>query len=515
MSDAELPRDVLDNPFSYEKLLRLYAPRNLALGLAVPAVLTALHTAANAARGPLTWERAALPWALAALLAPWMAACGAALRARRRRAFLAAWWGQSVAQFVWLQYLCWSGPAPFAAVGAAVFCVWAFNDAFVGYDGPVLKAQYLAAFPAFDVALLALDGLGGRGLAHAFRHERAAFDALLVAQAALALVTQTVLYYAGTEAHAHDRRVLAMSALERDLAAARAERRALQRANAYLAQGIAATRFCHDVRSPLQVVTGNAALLRGLLARPPHEDDDALAALAAVPDDLRGPLFDAFDRWFAEAHELLGELARDVGRLEEMTRAVAVAIRDPEAQRVAPASELVAEALREMREALAGHRVEAAPPALDVEDVAVAATAGHAATLGALLANGALQRPEAAGEVRGRAAGRWFYHFALRDHGVAAAERAGALERIRRSLSLEAGDAPDTGRARAYGGYGIALMIAKVFLARYGGAIAAAAPPSGDGVVFHVLVPRVPYDQVPAAEGPEDALAAAMGGGIA
>jgi len=508
-----LSRDVLDNPFAYEKLLRLYAPRGVAIGMSIPVVVTAVYTVVNALRGAAPRGSVAVSWGLVAALGPLMIGCGAALRARRRRAFMGLWWAQSLVQFVWLQHLCWTTTPLFTAVGATLFCLWAFNDAFVGYDGYVIKAQYLLAFPAFDVFLLGLDAAGQRGILHAFTHERDLFDALLAVQAALTLVTQMILYYAGTEALAHDRRVVEMASLERDLAVMRTERRVLQRSSAYLLQGIAATRFCHDIRSPLQGIVGNLALLRDLLARPPHEGDDALDALAAIPSDLRVPFLDALDRWLRDASDASDAVARGSGRLAEMTRAVASSIRDLEAQRLQPIGDLLADALRETSATLEGHGVAAVAPAVDIEEAAVAVTEGHAGTLGNLLANSALQRPGGAVEVRGRAAGEWFYHLALRDHGVAADAREEALAKIRRSLSLEvardpSGHGPDADRA--YQGYGVALMIAKVFLTRYGGAIAVAAPAAGDGVVFHLLLPRTPYDQVPTLDAPEDVLARAM-----
>ncbi len=135
---------------------------------------------------------------------------------------------------------------------------------------------------------------------------------------------------------------------------------------------------------------------------------------------------------------------------------------------------------------------------------------GHASTLANLLTNGALQRHDTAVEVRGHAVNDWFYELVLRDHGVAPEERAQAIAKIKSSLSLAS---PAEERAlephepRAYRGYGVALMMARVLVVRYGGHLTASAPASGRGVEFHLVLPRVPPAQIPPGANHPEALA--------
>lgn len=498
---TSLPHDLFDNPYTYEKLLRLYARDGVLLGLLVPAVLTGVLSFVVGLSGRGQGGALALSWALVVALAPLTVVAGGYLRAKRRAPFYAAFLAQSLVQFVWLQHLCWTRPA-FVVVGAALLCVWAFNDAATAYDSPLVRTQYALAFVAFDATLLIVDALGGRGILYAWRHDRGTFDALVTTQLSLFFATQAIVHFAGAQAYAHDRRVLELASLDRELTVTKTERSVLRQSSVYLLQGLAATQFCHDVRGPIMVLTMNVPYLRDKVLSSPLEGDSAVAALDALPHALREPLLAETRAWLAELSEVLEECDVGANRVKTMCEQVALAIRNPEVLEERPVGDLLGDAVSEMRALLASQRVQGRDPKTTLEPCALPVSHGHAATLGNLLANAALQRPDETVEVTGRVANEWFYHLTLRDHGVSADDRPTALAKIQRSLSLSPAARSEGARpeARLYSGYGIALMVARVFFVHAGACLAVSSPPEGRGVEFHVLLPRVPFDQIPEGE---------------
>ncbi len=134
-----------------------------------------------------------------------------------------------------------------------------------------------------------------------------------------------------------------------------------------------------------------------------------------------------------------------------------------------------------------------------VEQASVLVTAGHAASLGNLLTNGALHAPGHRLEVHGEVLDPWYYRLVIRDHGVCSAERPAALRAIRESLQLTSGRTD--GEARSHRGYGIALMLAKVLVVKHHGWIAASAPDRGRGIAIHLVLPRIEPELIPAHAG--------------
>jgi hypothetical protein len=495
VSEVELSRDIFDNARGYEKLARAYEPRNAALGVLVPAlvtlVLTGLHALFPSAGSLASLEA---PWLLVALHVPAITLTGRMFRARRRAAFQRAYWLQSLVQYLWLQFLCWHTTPFFALVGVMIFCAWAFNDAWFFYDTRPIKLQYLLAFPIFDALLLGVDLAGGAGLLDLLHRDARAFAALISVQLVLAVVLQVILDFVGSTTYAHDRGVLAQSLQERELAVMRAERAVLQESSVYLAHGLSAAKFSHDVGTPLQYLVSNLGLLAEMFERPPPS-----ASLA---------------KQWAEAREILADAVEGAHKVRAMSDELARSIKTRESPAPTPVRALVDRALEASRADLAARGLATPDARLDLEDADVVVTAGHAGTLANLLTNGSLQRPDAPLDVRGRALNPWFYHLALRDHGVEPDARPDALAAIQRALTFEPPRPPsatEPPKPRAYEGYGLALTMARVLLGRYDGALGVGAPDSGRGVVLHVILPRLPQAEIPAgADAPEAALNAAL-----
>ncbi len=497
----KLSLDPFDNPYTYARLQRLYAPRGIVVGVLGPVVVTLLPTILNALMRRT--DRAlglAVPWALVVILAPLMVASGAFFNRRRRQAFHATYWIQSLAQFVWMQFLCWNTTPFFSIVGVMVFCAWAFNDAIGLYDSPLVRAQYALAFPLFDLLLLVVDAAGGRGIVYVYQHDPAFFQVFLSVQLVLVMVTQLIVGFVGAENYAHDQSLVERASIERELAVARTEREILRHTSAYVGQGLAATQFAHDVASPVQALQSNAEALQSLLAHTPFRDGSLRDALAALPTEQRSRVLDDMTTWEELARGACDDILLAAGRLFDMTHVVASAVKNADPLAPCAVHDLMARAVEAMGTALVGHKVDAPAPRVDVEASEVRVLPGHAQTLGNLLTNGALQRPDMPIEVRGRVVNEWFYLLSLRDHGVDASERDVALERVRAALSFQGTKraTPGAEEPRAYRGYGSAIMMAKVLLVRNNGAIAVDAPSSGRGLVFLIVLPRCAPDQIPA-----------------
>ncbi len=497
LEPPDLRTAMFEDPKLYELLLSHYTGNNLALKLAFPAAISAVAAAATAAFGGLR-PGALIAGALCVAQIPTTLACARHVRARDAERFFPAYLVASTVQYLWLCFLCWYSAPVFAVVGVMVFCAWAFNDARFLYNSPLLRWMLIAAFPLFNFCLLLVDAAGGNGLLAMARTAPGRLVAVLAAELSVALVAVIIVSVVGTREY---RRKLADDRAQREheLAVARAERDALRNVSVYLAHGLAAAKFSHDIASPINVVTFSVEALRDQIAR-------LLTLDAASPERLPAELA----AWRDETASICDDLALGASRAEKMTRDVADTIKNPEAQEPRPVATLVGDALAEVAVALKGHRTSASPT-VALEEAEVAVAPGHVGTLANLVTNAALQRPEGVIEVTGRAFDPWFYVLDIRDHGVLAEQRPVALEAITRALRLDAAvtaKAATGGSAdRKYRGYGIALMMARVFVTRYGGAIGATAPAEGDGLVLRVVLPRVHPNVIPTnANDPEAAL---------
>ena len=500
------PLDIFDNDLKLGDVVDAYAPRNIALAVAVPAVITLVAHITNVAFGSgglLGIGGLISAWALVLAHVPAMAVARAMLVARRRKEYRTAYWAQSFVQFFWLQLLCLSTSPIFSVVGMAIFCAWAFNDAWFHYDALNIRLQYALAFPAFDLMLLLVDSAGGNGLMHLLQAAPTTFWMLLTVQGLLGGVAQVVIHFAGRQAADHDLRASDVARLEMELAVVRKERTVIQQSCSYLTQGLTASKFSHDVANPVGVITGNLQLVEMHLDLAPTRLPVWTAALESMPEPRRAEVTAAFARWEEELRDMLEDVSEGADRVLAMTRLLARSLRTGDSLEPQPVVDLVRTGVDEMRVALQGQQVEAPDPVVDLEPCDVVVTKGHASSLGNILANGALQKSDVALEVTGRRSGDWFYLLEIRDFGVQPDAREAALEQVNRSLALTPGERKEPGarvsriERRPYRGYGIGLMMAKLLFTRYNGWLSVGGPAGGPGLVFRVALPLRDPKEIP------------------
>ncbi len=431
----------------------------------------------TATPGALAWL-----WILHALHAIARVQTGRAAEARDATSLDRWHVAQTITFVVWAQQLCWVSSPTVAPFALALLSAHAIFDARVCYDSPAIHAVYAASFAVFDLTLFALDLAGGHGAFAIFAEAPVVAWHATWLQVGAQVCLHAVVAFLGRQIRESDAKTRSLAAAQRELAAWSAERQTLSHACNYIVAGLGAMRFSHDVRSPLLVIQLSGELLRDLLLTPRNDEGGPVIRDAAV---------------VTEVEQILEELAAASGEMLSMTAAMARSLRQRE--RLEPIA--IDRAVRAATEhATAGLRAERA--SLDVEVSLEPATPhlaeGHASTLGNLLVNAVLNSGSPRVVVQGRPVGRWFYVLSFRDFGVGPERRDDALAAIESALSLADRSAGEMVRRRGpYEGYGIALMMAKVFLVRHNGWIAARAPAEGPGVVLDVVLPAVDPASIP------------------
>ncbi len=490
----EFPRRLVENPQKWEEYVRTFDTRMLAAAILSPVGLTAWAQAMTwIFRGRLAeggrWGLL-LPWALVCAMALAALAGRREIRRQRERRIPGVCWAFGTLQAVWLPCLAWYSLPEFAVIAGVALCAMAFHDARCFYDATWLRVHYLLAWLAFLVLLLGVDALGGPGLlarAHAApQYLRMAISFV----AMIAVLVQIILAVVGRQWYRSEARVWAHNLAQIQLAEMRREREVIACSCDFIAKGVTAGQFSHDLVSPLSTVSLSADRLREELAKL----TDELGARGE--QDLRARL--------TSLHDAAESIVKGSARLHEMAAALLRSLRQPSALGPTDVRALVGDAIREMNASSARHGTHAAPPIVELEPTQVFVGAEHAAALGSILCNGALQNPQTPLRVHGREAGPWFYLLSIRDTGVAIEQRAAALERVRAALVLTESGTP---RASTHAGFGVGLTLAKLLLVRHNGWLAVEEPAHGPGLVFQVALPRVAPDSIPASENTPERIA--------
>jgi len=485
--------DLFDNPLRYEGLTSAYTPGNVA---AIMAVLGALQLVAHCLEYALRGTPTRAGWGAALLLAGLllvqtavMPLTGRALFARQRRQFYLLNGLQNLVQLLWFQTLCAVSHPAFLVVGILALCAWAFNDVRLFHDHPSLRWQFTLPFVVFDFAVLVLAQWAPTGSALA---ETLAFHTTPVfyaVQVGVVGVVLAIVVLVGRHTRAYDMRLWEMTQLTRQNALLRKEREIIERACRLMSTGLHVSKFSHDVASPLQVLSLNISFLREQAERELHQTDSSRAA------------------FWQRNRDLLVGADRARRHLQQLAEGMVRAVKEQSPLRRMPVSDLVARAWNDAELSLHTHDVTPLPCVLALAPAAVIVTEGHASTLANILTNGALQAPGMALEIRGEAINPWFYRISVRDHGIPAVHRDEALQRIEAAMALAAPpqdreSTPSPHDGRAYRGYGLALMMAKVLLARHNGWISARPPDDleAPGIVFDLILPSVVPSEIPAEE---------------
>ncbi len=481
---GEFPRRLTDNPQKWEEYVRTFDPAMVAAAIATPIVLTALAQALTwlLRRQPATggsWGLL-LPWGFVAAMAIAVLVGQRSLHRQRAPRIPLACWVFGSLQALWLPCLGWYCLPELSIIVGVALCALAFHDARYFYDAAWLRVHYLMAWPAFALVLLLVDAAGGPGLL-----ARADSDPQFVRLAAcfavlVAGLSQIVLGVVGAQWYRLDAKAWAHNQMSRQLGEMRREREVIVRSCDFIVQGLTVGQFSHDVASPLSTVSLSV--------------DELIEGLRGLRVELAASGHSELERRVGVLLDAAHGIARGNARLHEMTAAMLRSLRAKAAPAATRVSDLMAAAMTEMRIACARHGAEPAEPVLDLEADEVFTSAQHAAAIGSVLCNGALQNPRVPLQIRGRRVSHWFYCFAIRDAGVAEAGRPEALERVRASLALA--DPGSSSRA-SYQGFGVGLTLAKLLLVRHSGWLAVEAPSSGPGLVFRVVLPRVAPEDIP------------------
>ena len=492
----EFPYRVADNPQKWEEYVHSFDAPMIATAIVGTVVMTLVaeiatwllrgHAAADGRFGIV------FPWVLVLAIAVTALDSQRQMHRQSERRIPAICWAFGTLQMLWTIGLAWYSSPEFSVVLAAALWAVAFHDARYFYDAIWLRLHYLLVWPAFFLILMAVDLFGGPGLL-ARAHSQPGFVRMALSFSLMvAGLVQIILVVVGRQWYRLDAKVWAHANAQAQLAEIRREREVIVRSCAFIAQGLTAGQFSHDVASPLSTVS----LSVGELA----ENLDALAA------DLEARQDKEILSRVVTLREAATGIARGNARLHEMTSAMSRSLRAGSALAEMDLGALIGAAEREMYASSGRHGVRPVEPTFEMAPGTVFATEEHAAAIGSILCNGALQKPEAPLGVRGAPMGRYFYIVSIRDQGVSPDSRAVALERVRASLALvDAGAQPDS--TNNYQGYGIGLTLAKLLLVRNNGWLAVAAPAEGPGLVFRVVLPRVLPTEIPVAENCPEKLA--------
>ena len=409
---------------------------------------------------------AALVWPLAVPWSLWLVSSVAqVILARQVRQTTEArvppfHWVVNTLQLVWLMSLAWYSPVElWLFLGTGVLLA-AISDTRFFYDHLLLRGSYFASWLAFDLVLLMIDLAGGPGLLYRLETDQNYVFVALLYQLLLLVIQQVMLKATGVHWSNLDTAIEDRGKAETALAVAQRERTVLTRACDLLEPGLTAAQFSHDVATPISTM--------GLCT------DEIVAILQDLdPDDSEG------------AQEVVVDLKNAQDELMLLTSALVKSIKGG-ASSVVDAQQLAEEAIERARA-----KVPSAPrPVLALDEGGVLAREHHATVIGNLLGNGMRERPDVAMELSGGPVDGGWYLLKVRDHGVAPEDRETALTKVRASLDLT----PDTDNQQAgrpVKGYGLALVLAKVHLVRFGGWLRVDAPDDGRGLVFSLLMPSV------------------------
>ena len=400
-----------------------------------------------------------------------------AVLTRDGEAFRRSWVACTILLGLWLNALAWTTATELVAVTAVLLV--GLQSAFIVMDSQTFHddegalALNLLPLVVFDAGLFLYDAVGGEGLVHAARTTPETAITWVLLQGLTAGLAATLLTVVGRLARERDRNLQMEQESARQLAVIDAEREVLRRTCDFMLGGLEAGRFSHDVAGPLMVLEA------GL---------DELGR--RLPEDERATL-----------EPIVTDLAAATHDLADMTTFMVRGLRGQHRPAAVPVETLIDRTAAFLGPLLRGH--ELAPPRVDrvLEPAEVRAEPLHPTALANILANGALQAPDAPLTIRGRVAGD-HYELVLRDYGSDGSERLVALRRVRKALSLAA---PDGDRDARYRGQGMGLLLAKVVVTRQGGELEARVPEQGPGLELVVRLrlgePTDPDLSLPASPG--------------
>lgn len=495
--EPTLSRDIFQNDIRLEFVRQSYRPVSMGVAFGLAVLVTALPSVLGLVTPPtldgsfargfeagMDAPAAVLVWTLCLLQLPAMFASRYFLhRGDNSRAFYMAYWVQSVLQFLWLQTLIFYMVPLFPLIGVALlfglFFSWVFNDCLALYDAPLVKLQYLLAFPLFDLMLLGVDATGGRGLLYTLDHNPHYFVNLLILQLALIMLTQSIISVVGRHIYDHDYRQVVQSWTRQRLSSIETERKVLEATWGIMANGLEASQLAHDLGNQAMILRGAVSGLSKQLGRGGHR----AGVLAPNWRDL---------------DELQEHLEHATEMIIERVNAFASSVQGDSDCAMAEVQWLVQRAVKQTRDALYSTPAEGPEIRYDLEPAKVYVTQGHSALLSNLMTNGIQQRPGQPLDISGICVNQWFYLIRIRDYGVSEEERPAAIRNVLKAITISADRRVD--RSRQYRGYGMALLLAKILLVRHNGWLGVTRPAQGPGLEMNVVLPMLPKVRIPKAQ---------------
>jgi signal transduction histidine kinase len=461
---------------SFDEFVRGYEPTAIAVAIAGTALLTgAGQLATRFADGSFQHDANlgfGVCWGLALATIPLLLQTRRVLLSSPRPQVPAIYWAQSMVQLAWLALLAWYVTPFYLPVLFFVLCLLLFNDTRFFFNGGMLKIAYAGMWGLQLLLLLLLDLTTGTGLLFGLKHDFGRSSVMLIAEVCIAALSVMLIEVVGKSLLDRDAAARRNAELESSLRSMKTERGVMARSCDFLLQGLTAGRFSHDVASPISVLSVEVERLRTLLQ-----------AQGSTPLDEK-------------LGRCLGRIEAAAEHTHALTRSLARSLREPGDPITLDLSELVHEAGNHAANILKRRGVTMIPQQTKLDASRVVVSRDHAAAVGTILVNCALKRPDAAVHVEGASTSDYFCRLLIRDFGVTAQERQEALLRVEAHMSLLSAESP-TMRLAEYDGYGIGLLLTKALVVRWGGWMAASAPADGDGLVFSLVLPKVPPQQIP------------------
>ena len=379
----------------------------------------------------------------------------------------ARYWLQSTAQLVWLAYLAWVSHPSFGLIGVLLLLAAVVNDTRYFYDSNRLRIHYASIAPFTFLCLLLTDAAGMDGLLHRLStapSEVAAYTtAILVATLASQFITGVV----GGQWQSIDEQLSDNAALAQRLIELRTQREAIMRASDLVLHGLSLGRFSHDVASPLSTLSLSITQMRSV-----HSGPDAAVLRTRI----------------------LANMESALKQLSETAESLAVAVRERPPVRERELSTFVQEALEHARRTGAARAgVPRFPVSTDLPPCSVPLSEQHQGALADIISNAARASPKQGVSISGYTPSADILVLLVRDHGKEGEERATALARIERALSLHV--APEDVDSTRREGFGIGLALARLTFLRHGGDVSARAA-SGAGIEIVISLARVPPEQM-------------------
>lgn len=419
------------------------------------------------------WWGISLPWILLAAVVPQFFQLSRHFaRASDVQRLPKSFWLQQVLVLLWLALLSWYSTPALSALLLFVLVGAVFNDVSYLFDARGLYAAYGLFWPIQVAILLVVDLCGGPGLLQRYAENDVRVALTLATELCLMVLLSAIIRVVGKNQREKEEGYRAAGRLQSELRAMETERGVLARSCDFLLHGLSATRFSHDVASPLSVLKVTS-----------HAVGSALDRLGG--DEV------------VELRRLMERMDAAIHRLEGMTRTMARSLRQPGKLQSISAVELIEQAVAYARQALEQHQLTSLSATVQASAADVFVSAEHTSALASIISNSVLEG-SLAPSIKGEPIDDLFYQIQLRDWALQGQERVLALQTIEQSMALDNSmRAPEQRRRTQYEGYGIGLLMTRVLIVRSGGWLSVHAPADGPGICFSVILPRRDPGEIP------------------